>query len=48
LQALLQQISTTPRKDDMDKVLRELAKLKEEVMYASEDIKAVREQVTGI
>lgn len=48
MQALLQQISTTPRKDDMDKVMRELAKLKEEVMYASEDIKLVRESVLGI
>lgn len=32
----------------MDKVLRELAKLKEEVLYAVEDIKAVREQVVGV
>jgi hypothetical protein len=32
----------------MDKVLRELAKLKEEVLYAAEDIKAVREQVVGV
>lgn len=48
MKALLQQISTVPRKDDMDKVLRELAKLKEEVKYASEDIKSVREQVVGV
>lgn len=48
LQHLLSSLNNMPKKEDLDKVLRELSRIKEELKSVKEDFMTVRDQVTSL